>query len=113
MASTAATVYPGSRTRQATILLAYLVALTANVIHNNFGLDPAIAPATFLLIIYWWRPIRPLLWATAVFIAVPCFMFFRFTALTSPGETLYFLNHLALLVAAVLSVAAALLSLRR
>ena len=113
MASTAATVNQGSRTRQAAIFLAWLAALTANVIHNNVGLDPAIAPATILLMLYWWRPVRPLLWVTAVFIALPSFMFLKFSAIMSPGETQYFLNHLALLVAAVLSVAAALLSLLR
>ena len=113
MASTAATVTHRSRPRQATILLAYLAALTANVIHNNFGLDPAIAPATVLLILYWWRPIRPLLWGTALFIALPSFMFLKFTALLSPADTKYFLNHFALSCAAVLSLTAATLSFRR
>jgi hypothetical protein len=45
--------------------------VTANVIHNNGGLDPAIVPATALAAANWWRPGPGLLRATALAIALP------------------------------------------
>jgi hypothetical protein len=56
------------------VRLASLV--TATVIHNNGGLDPAIVAATPLAAENWWRPESGLLRANALAIAVPALFFF-------------------------------------
>lgn len=92
---------------------AFGAALTANLIHNDLGLDPAIAPAAVLTALYWRRPRRGLLWAAAVVTALPSFLFLRWSALGSPAAVRPFFNHLALLVAGVAAVLAVLVSFRR
>lgn len=101
------------RTRQATIFAAFAAFAIANLIHNNLGVDPAIAPSLILISLYAWRPARPLLWAAALFIALPSFAFLKLSALTHPTELKPFLNHLALLSSGALAVASFALGLRR
>jgi hypothetical protein len=55
--------------------------------------------------VYLLRPNRVLLILTAVMVALPAFTFFKWSAVTSPQNTLYLLNHIALLLAGVLAVA--------
>lgn len=97
-------------TRPLAILFGAFGSFTvANLIHNDFGLDPAIIPAALLVSLSWWRPRRGLMWAAALVIALPAFAFFKWTALGDPSNTLRLVNHVALLLAgtlAVLSVAA-------
>ena len=112
MASTSAVV-SRTPTRQTALVAAWVAALVANAIHNDFGVDPAIAPSTALLAVYLWRPVRPLLWATAFFIALPSLLFLDPSALTQPDTGKLFFNHLALLFAGVLAIASVALSLRR
>jgi hypothetical protein len=97
----------GSRT----LLGAFIAFTVANLIHNDFGLDPAIVPAALLVGLYWWRRRRGLLWGAVLMIAVPAFFFLRWRALADPWDTLRFLNHLALFTAGALAVATAALSL--
>jgi hypothetical protein len=94
-----------------TLLGAFIAFTVANLIHNNFGLDPAIVPAALLVGLYWWRRRRGLLWGAVLVIAVPAFLFLRWRALTDPGDTLRFLNHLTLFAAGALAIATAALSL--
>ena len=91
---------------------AFASFVTANVIHNSGGLDPAIVPATALAAANWWRPGPALLRATALAIALPALFFFKLTALTDPASAKPFLNHLTLFLAAILAIASASLSLR-
>ena len=98
--------------RRSALLLAALGAFAvANLIHNDFGLDPAIAPAALLAAIYWWRPRRPLLWGAAFVIALPAFAFFKWSALTDPSSARVLYNHLALLAAGSLAIASVVRSL--
>jgi hypothetical protein len=85
--------------------------VTANVIHNSGGVDPAIVPATTLAAAHWWRPGPGLLRATAIAITLPALLFLKWTALTDPASTKPFLNHLALLLAAILASTSATLGL--
>jgi hypothetical protein len=91
---------------------AFVAFVVANLIHNGFGLDPAVAPATVLGCAYCWRPRRGLLWATAAMIAPPAFLFFKWSALADPSRTGYFVNHAALLIAGVLALASVVASRR-
>jgi hypothetical protein len=95
-------------------LLEYALAsfVTANVIHNSGGLDPALVPATALAAANWWRPGRGLLRATALTIALPALYVFKLTALTDPTFAKPFLNHLVRCFAALLVSASASLILR-
>jgi hypothetical protein len=94
------------------ILLGAFVALVAaNLIHNNFGLDPAVAPAALLVALNWWRPNRWLLRVAAVLIALPAFAFLKLGALANPGSAQPFWNHVALAMAGALAVLALLKSL--
>ena len=96
----------GAQGRRSMLLFAALAAfVVANLIHNEFGLDPAIAPAALLAGIYWWRPKRALLWGAAFVIALPAFAFFKWSALTDPSGARMLYNHLALLAAGSLAVA--------
>lgn len=88
------------------LMAAFIAFLAANVIHNSFGVDPAILPAGVLLGLYLWRRRRGLLWAAALLIAAPAFLFLKWGALASPGDIRPFLNHAALLAAGVLALAA-------
>lgn len=103
---------PARQRRSLMLLGAFAAWLVANLIHNDFGLDPAVAPATVLGGLYWWRPNRPLLWATAALIAAPALLFFKWRALAEPAGAMPFLNHLALLLAGVLAIASVAMSLR-
>jgi hypothetical protein len=94
------------------LFLALAAYAAAVVIHNRFGLDPAIAPAALLTALTAWRPRRPLLWGAAFFIAAPSFLFLEWSALTASGDPWTFANHLALLAAGLLAVASAIRSLR-
>jgi hypothetical protein len=86
------------------LLLAFAAFAIANLIHNNFGLDPAIVPAALLVGLYLWRPRRWLLWGAAIMIALPSFVFLRWDALVPPAVAIPFLNHVALLAAGALAV---------
>jgi hypothetical protein len=90
---------------------AFAAFATANIIHNDFGLDPAMAPATLFVGLLFWRRHRALLLAAAVVMALPAFSFLNRSELSSPTDALHFLNHLALLLAGVLAVAAAIVTL--
>lgn len=92
---------------------AFASFVTANVVHHNGGLDPAIVPATALAAANWWRPARGLLRANALAIAVPALFFFKLTALTDPAFAKPFLNHPTLFLAAILAIASASLSWTR
>jgi hypothetical protein len=76
----------------------------ANLIHNHFGLDVAIAPPAIFTTLYCWRRKRWLLHAANFFIAIPAFLFLKPSALLDLSRTPVFINHLALLVAGVLGV---------
>ena len=92
--------------RNRIIIVAFAAFAIANLIHNGGGLDPAIVPAVVLLAAYLWRPRPVLLWATAVMIALPSFMFVKWTALTDASNVRSFANHVALATAALLAVLA-------
>lgn len=93
--------------------LAALATFTcANLIHNDFGLDPAIAPAALFTALYLWKRRTALLLMAAFLIALPAFAFLRLSELSSPASTLSFLNHVALLAAGLLAVAGAVAALR-
>jgi hypothetical protein len=79
--------------------------VTANLIHNSGGLDPAIVPATVLAAAVWRRPGPALSRAAAVAIALPALYFFKWASLTDPVSARVFLNHLALLLAGLLAIA--------
>jgi hypothetical protein len=97
-----------------TLLLGALVAFyAANLIHNRFGLDPAVIPASVFAAVYLWRRHRGWLWAAAAFIALPSFMFLKWSSLTNPGDLWPFLNHAALLAGGVLAIACVARSVRR
>lgn len=113
MAATGSPRVEAGRTRQATIYAAFTASAIANLIHNNLGLDPAIAPSVILLALYSWRPVRPLLWATAGFIALPSFLFLKPDALMQPSAPKLFFNHLALLTAGLLAIVSFAFSVRR
>jgi hypothetical protein len=89
------------------ILAAFVAFAAANVIHNSVGLDPAIVPPALFVGLVFWRKRRWLLLAAAFFIAAPSFSFLRWSELTSPTDTLHFLNHVALLAAGVLAISGA------
>jgi hypothetical protein len=82
---------------------AFAAFTLANLIHNRLGLDLAIVPAAVLTFLYGWRGKRQLLWASAFFIGIPAALFFSGKALLDPYQTVYFVNHIALLLAAVLA----------
>jgi len=86
------------------LLAAFTSFLAANLIHNWFGLDPAILPSGVLVGLYLWRRRPGFLWAGALFIALPAFGFLKWSALADPGAFRPFLNHVALLLAAVLAL---------
>jgi hypothetical protein len=90
--------------RSFTIVGAFLAFAIANLIHNDFSVDPAIAPALVVGLFYWWRPLPGLLWATALMIALPSFLFLKPSALTDPANARAFANHLALALAGTLAV---------
>jgi hypothetical protein len=82
----------------------------ANLIHNNFGLDVAIAPPAIFTALYCWRQKGWLLHAANFFIAIPAFLFLKPSALLDLSRTPVFINHLALLLAGMLSVISTLIS---
>jgi hypothetical protein len=90
--------------RSFVIVGAFAAFAIANLIHNDFSFDPAIAPALVLGLFYWWRPRPGLLWATALMIALPSFLFLKPPALIDPTNTRAFANHLALALAGTLAV---------
>lgn len=93
------------------LLVAFVAFVAANLIHNNFGLDPAVSPAGLLVTLNLWRPNRWLLRGAAVLIALPAFVFLKWGALVNPGDPRLFWNHVALALAGVLAVLALLKSL--
>ena len=95
------------------LFLALAAFTVAIVIHNRFGLDSAIIPAAAFTALVAWRPRRPFLWAAALFIALPSFLFLKWDALTAPGDGWTFANHVALLAAGLLAVACVIRSLMR
>ena len=91
---------------------AFTAFAVANVIHNNFGaLDLAIAPPVIFTALYCWRRKHWLLLVATFFIAIPALLFFRPTALLDPSRTQVFINHLALILAGMLGVLSAAISL--
>lgn len=90
------------------IIAAFGSFATANLIHNHFGLDRGILPASFCITMLLLRPRRGWLLAAALTIATPTFVFFEWPALLDPFAPAHFANHLALLVAALLAASAAL-----
>ncbi len=86
------------------LLLAWAAFLVSNLIHNNFGLDPAIVPSTLLGVIYAWRRTRRWAIASALFIAIPSFAFLDWPTLVTPGSQRAFANHWALLLAGALAI---------
>lgn len=107
---------PLPRRREPAIFIAFAAFVIANLIHNRFGLDPALAPAALLVAFYARRPARGLLLGAAIFIALPSFLFLDVRVLLDPADRLRFCNHLALLVAgafAVLGAARDLIGSRR
>jgi hypothetical protein len=93
------------------ILGAFAAFTTAIVIHNRFGLDPAIAPATLFVGLLLWRRRRAFLLAAALVIALPAFLFLKPAVLLDPEDLLPFSNHAALLLAGLLAVASAVVTL--
>lgn len=90
--------------RSFSLTAAFVSFLVANLIHNDFGVDPAIVPAAVLGGLYWWRPRPGLQWATAAMIALPSFLFLKPAALLDPSNMRAFLNHAALGIAGVLAL---------
>lgn len=86
------------------LLVAFGSFTAANLIHNNFGLDLAIVPSAVLTALHWWRPRRGFLLGGAIFIALPAFLFLKWSSLTDHRNVLPFLNHIALLTAGVLAL---------
>lgn len=82
-----------------------LCALVANLLHNNGRFDPAVVPAIAFWTIHRRWPRTWSLWTAAIAIALPSALFVRPSALTHPGIERVFLNHLALLLAALFAVA--------
>ncbi|MCI0451253.1 MAG: hypothetical protein L0Z51_02545 [Candidatus Latescibacteria bacterium] len=88
------------------IVTAALVAfVAANVIHNQFSLDPAPAPAALLTGLSWWKPWRALVVGAALVIAFPAFSFLKWDALAHESGTAAFWNHVLLLLAGVFAIA--------
>jgi len=96
---------------QIALASALIAFLLSNLIHNDFGLDVAVVPAATFGALFAWRRARPLLWATALFVALPALSFLRPTALTQTADLKVFFNHWALLVAGGLAIVGVLLSL--
>jgi hypothetical protein len=86
------------------LLGAFGAFATANLIHNNFGLDVAIAPPAIFTALYCWRRRNWLLRTANFFIAIPAFVFLKPSALLDVSNSTVFLNHLALILAGVLGV---------
>lgn len=97
------------RRRSVAIYCAFGAFAAANLIHNDFGLDAAVAPAALLVALYSWRPNRGLLWGAAFVIAFPAFAFLQLRALAETGDVARFLNHWALFVAGAFAVLSVLL----
>lgn len=101
-----------SRAGRVLVLAAFAAFLIANLIHNRFGVDAAIVPATVFVAVWLWRPRRWIQLVALFFIAAPSLLFFKVAALTGPAGTITFWNHVVLLVAAVLAIAGAIVALR-
>jgi hypothetical protein len=86
-------------------LAAFAAFTSANLIHNELSLDPAIAPPAVFIALFLWKRRTSLLLVAACLIAFPAFAFLRLSELSSPASALSFLNHLALLAAGLLGVA--------
>jgi hypothetical protein len=95
---------PSESGRSFVLAASLAAAITANLIHNRLGLDVAVLPAIVFAALYYRRPGRTLLWVTAFVIAFPAFSFLEFSALSSPANSWFFLNHVALLLAGTLAV---------
>lgn len=103
---------PATRAATSLVVAAFLSFLAANLLHNRFGIDPAIAPAALFTGLYLWKARRWMMLAAAFFIAVPSFLFLRWSALADPSAPVVFGNHAALLLGGALALAAAALALR-
>lgn len=93
------------RGSQALVVAAFGAFLIANLIHNRFGLDPAIIPSAVFVGLLLWRPRRWVLLTAALFIAVPSLLFFKLAAITRPADAVHFINHVFLLLAALAALA--------
>ncbi len=99
------------QTGRTLIVAAFASFLIANLIHNRFRVDAAIVPSTVFVILLLWQPRRWVLLAAAFLIAVPSALFFKVAAVTNLANTVHFLNHLFLLLAALLAIGAAVATL--
>lgn len=77
--------------------------LCANLIHNGGTVDAAVIPGGLFATLYVWRRTPVFFWLTAFVIALPAVSFLDPAALGAPAEVRRFANHLALLLAALLS----------
>ncbi|MGH7469332.1 MAG: hypothetical protein ACRENP_15375 [Longimicrobiales bacterium] len=97
--------------RSGILFTAFVAFAAANLIHNNLGVDPALAPAALLTGLYGWRPGRGFLWGAALVIALPAFIFLKWSALAQPADAQAFFNHVALFLAGALAVLSVVVSL--
>jgi hypothetical protein len=88
------------------VLVAFVAFVGANLIHNNFTVDPAVFPSAVFIGLMLWKPRRGFLIAAAAFITLPALTFFKTSAILEPTNTLGFLNHIFLLVAGLVGFSA-------
>ncbi len=90
------------------LVAGWIAFVTAILIHHEFRLsimrDIAVYPATIFTGLLLWKPKRWLSAIAAIMIALPALAFVDWAALTEPGETRRFLNHLFLLLAGVFAI---------
>lgn len=85
---------------------AFAAFLAANLIHNRFTVDAAVVPSALFIGLFLWKRWRALLVVEAVCIAAPALGFFKPAAILEPTGALRMANHVFLLVAGLLAVAA-------
>ncbi len=94
------------------LLLASLGAfLVAIIIHNRGGIDPAIVPGALFTALFFWKPRRVSLVLAAITLAGPAVAFLNFAALTDPARRAFFINHVFLLLTALLALGAVVVGL--
>jgi hypothetical protein len=93
------------------IVCAFAAYTAANLLHNRWGVDLALAPAALFVGLVLWRRRRVFLLPAAVLIFLPAFAFFRVSELRAPADPFSFYNHVALLIAGVLGVLSAMVAL--
>lgn len=102
---------PLARLLLVTGFAAFVAAIVAAIlVHYRFGLagvvrDVVLYPAAVCTGLVVWKGHRWLYALAAIIIAIPAWAFFEAAALTEPGETGPFVNHLLLLLAAAFAAA--------